>query len=149
MARHKKGLFLVLIIILGISQAFSSFKMDDSKDIDALADGFALAMVKKDKAWMEANFTDASITITPHGETLDRALTIKAFCGEVYDIKKSSAHNKSFMVTGAEAGGSADFTVEGVTRPAGDDLTGTYKLYFKFRKADKGWKIAEILINAN
>ncbi len=148
-ASYKKGLTLVLVITLTISQAFSSFMIDDKKDLEALADGFSVAMVKKDKAWMEANFTNESVTITPNGETLDRALTIRAFCGEVYDIKKSLADNKSFMVAGADAGGSADYTVEGIIKPAGDDITGTYKLSFKFRKADKGWQISEILINGN
>ena len=147
----KNGLSILFVVLLTASQAFSFFLVDDKQDLDGLADGFAIAMVKKDKAWMEANFTNACVTITQNGETPDKALTIKAFCGEVYDIKKSSADNKSFMVAGADAGGSADYTVEGITKPAGEiiDITGTYKLSFKFRKADKGWQISEILINGN
>lgn len=142
---------LVFLVVVTFSQSFSSLIGDDKQDLNALADGFAVAMVKKDKAWMEANLTSSCVMISPSSETLDKALTIKAFCGEVYDIKKSSASNKAFMIAGNEAGGSADYTVEGVTKTASEiiDIAGTYKLSFKLKKSDKGWQISEIVVNGN
>ena len=62
---------------------------------------------------MEANFTNECITYSPSGEQLNKKATIHAFSGGVYDISKSSANNKSFNVADKEAGGSADYTVEG------------------------------------
>lgn len=133
-------------MFLIFSQAFSFSAVDDKEDLAALADGFAVAMSKKDKAWMGVNFTDDCITYAPQGQTLNKQTTIHAFTGGVYDIKKSSADNKSFMVAGMDAGGSADYTVEGIM-PDGNDISGTYKLTFKFKKAAAGWKISEILVN--
>lgn len=140
----RKGLGAIMVILLVVSHAFSA--VDDKEDLAVLADGFATAMSKKDKIWMDANFTNECVTYVPSGQTLNKQATIQAFTGAVYDIKKSSADNKSFMVAGADAGGSADYTVEG-TMGDGNDISGTYKLSFKFKKAVNGWKISEILVN--
>ncbi len=142
----KKSAGTILITLLIFSQAFSFSVRDDQKDVAALADGFAVAMAKKDKMWMDTNFTNECLTYVPSGQTLNKQATIQAFTGGVYDIKKSTAENKSFMISDKDAGGSADYTVEG-TMPDGNDISGTYKLSFKFKKTDAGWKISEILVN--
>ena len=142
---------MILIALLTISHAFSfNVVRDDQKDLAALADGFAVAMAKKDKVWMEANLATTCLTYAPSGETLDKQLTIKAFSGEIYDISDASANDKSFMVSGIDAGGSANYVVEGTLKSGGGsmDITGTYKLSLKFSKGDKGWQISEILINS-
>lgn len=141
--RRSFGAILLALVIVSNSFAFSI--ADDQKDLTALADGFATAMAKKDKAWMEANFTNECITYSPSGEQLNKQATIHAFSGGVYDISKSSANNKSFKVADKDAGGSADYTVEG--NMSGNDISGTYKLSFKFKKTDAGWKVSEILIH--
>lgn len=135
----------ILLVLFIVSSAFSFSVADDQKDLTAIADGFAMAMSKKDKGWMEANFTNECITYAPSGEQLNKQAAISAFSGGVYDITKSSASNKSFMVADKEAGGSADYTVEGSM--SGNDISGTYRLSFKFKRTDTGWKISEILIN--
>jgi hypothetical protein len=144
----KKRLSVLLVILLGFGQAFSA--IDDQKDLAALADNFAIAMAKKDKAWMEANLSDGCVMQLPSGDSVNKNFAVKAFTGELYEISKASASNKSFMVAGSNAGGSADFTVEGVGKMGGQaqDITGTYNLSLKFKKSDKGWQISEILVNA-
>lgn len=146
----KKGLSLFLIILLALSQGFSALVTDDKADLEALADNFAQAMAKKDKAWMAANLSDDCVFYLPSGDSVKKDFTIKAFTGDLYEISKASASNKSFMVAGADAGGSADFTVEGVGKMGGqsEEISGTYNLAFKFKKSDKGWQISEILVNA-
>lgn len=141
-----RGTGLIMIALLFVSQAFSFPQPDDQKDLAILADGFALAMSKKDKVWMDANLTSECMTYMPTGESVNKQSTIQAFTGAIYDIQKSSAANKSFMITEQQAGGSADYTVEG-SASGGTDISGTYKLSFKFRKTELGWKISEILIN--
>ena len=135
-----------MIALLLFTPAFAFSRIDDQKDLAALADGFALAMSKKDKTWLDANLTNECMTYMPSGESINKQTTIQAFTGAVYDIKKSSAANKSFMVAEMDAGGSADYTVEGFGSEGGE-IKGTYKLSFKFKKTELGWKIAEILIN--
>ncbi len=141
----RKILGATLLTLFIFSTAFSFSVADDQKDLAAIADGFAAAMSKKDKAWMEANFTNECVTYAPSGEQLNKKATIHAFSGGVYDITKSSASNKAFMVADNDAGGSADYTVEGTM--SGNDISGTYNLSFKFKKTDSGWKVSEILIN--
>jgi hypothetical protein len=135
-----------VIALLFILPAFSFAKIDDQKELAELADGFAVAMSKKDKVWMETNLANECMTYMPTGESVNKQSTIQAFTGAIYDIQKSSAANKSFTVTEQQAGGSADYTVEG-SASGGEDISGTYKLSFKFKKTEAGWKISEILIN--
>ena len=142
----KKSTGLLVIALLFVSQSFSFSRVDDQQDLATLADGFALAMSKKDKAWMDANLTNECMTYMPTGESANKQSTIQAFTGAIYDIQKSATSNKSFMVTEMEAGGSADYTVEG-SASGGSDISGTYKLSFKFKKTESGWKISEILVN--
>lgn len=141
-----KSIGLIIIALFFVCQVFSLTRADDQKDLSTLADGFALAMSKKDKGWMNTNFTSECMTYMPTGESVSKQLTIEAFTGTVYDIQKSTATNKSFMVTEQQAGGSADFTVEG-SASGGADISGTYKLSFKFKRTESGWKISEILIH--
>ncbi|SKB68410.1 nuclear transport factor 2 family protein [Daejeonella lutea] len=141
----KKTLSAIFLALAIVSNAFSLSIADDQKDLSAIADGFAVAMSKKDKAWMEANFNNDCITYSPSGEQLNKQATIYAFSGGVYNISKSSANNKTFKVTDNDAGGSADYTVEGDM--SGNDISGTYKLSFKFKRTDTGWKVSEILIH--
>lgn len=142
----QKVIILVLIVLFVGPQAYSNLIIDNEKELTSLADGFALAMSKKDKEWMETNLTGECMTYMPTGESINKQSTIQAFTGAVYDIKKSSVGNKSFGITEMEAIGSADYTVEGSVS-GGDDISGTYKLSFKFKKTDAGWKISEIQIN--
>lgn len=142
----RKVTILALIALFIVPQAYSFSPVDDEKELTSLAEGFALAMSKKDKEWMEINLTSECMTHVPTGESINKQSTIQAFTGAVYDIKKSSVGNKSFGITEMEAVGSADYTVEGSVS-GGDDISGTYKLSFKFKKTDAGWKISEILIN--
>ena len=146
----KKGLSLFLVILLAFTQTFAAFVSDDKADLEALADNFAIAMAKKDRAWMAANLSDDCVMYLPSGDSVKKDFAIKAFTGELYDIKVASASSKSFMIAGATAGGSADFTVEGQGKMGGqsEDISGTYNLAFKFKKSDKGWQISEILVNA-
>lgn len=141
----RKAFGAILLALVIVSNAFSFSLADDQKDLVAIADGFATAMSKKDKTWMEANFTNECITFSPSGEQLNKQSMIHAFTGGIYNISKSSANNKSFKVEDKDAGGSADYTVEGDM--SGNDISGTYKLSFKFKKTDTGWKVAEILIH--
>ena len=141
-----KSTGLLVIAVLFVSQTFSFSRVDDQKDLSTLADGFALAMSKKDKVWMDANLTNECMTYMPTGESINKQTTIQAFTGAIYNIKKSSTANKSFVVSEKDAGGSADFTVEG-SGSNGGEISGTYKLSFKFKNTETGWKISEILIN--
>lgn len=141
-----KSTGLIMIALLFVCQAFSFSLADDQKDLATLADGFAVAMSKKDKVWMDANLTSGCMTYMPTGESVNKQSTIQAFTGALYDIQKSSAANKSFVVTEQQAGGSADYTVEG-SASGGTDISGTYKLSFKFQNTESGWKISEIQIN--
>lgn len=142
----RKGTILMLIALFLVPQAYSFSAPDDEKELTTLTDGFALAMSKKDKEWMDANLTKECMTLMPTGESIDKQSTVQAFTGAIYDIRKSSVGNKSFSVSEMDAVGSADYTVEGSVA-GGDDISGTYKLSFKFKKTDSGWKISEILIN--
>ena len=142
----QKSTGLLVIALLFVSQTFSISRVDDQKDLATLTDAFALAMSKKDKAWMDANLTNECMTYMPTGESVNKQSTIHAFTGAVYDIQKSATSNKSFMVTEMEASGSADYTVEG-SESGGSDISGTYRLSFKFKKTELGWKISEILVN--
>lgn len=141
----KKSTSFVVITLLFVSQTFSFTRADDQNELATLADGFASAMSKKDKVWMDANLTSECMTYMPTGESVNKQSTIQAFTGALYDIQKSSAANKSFLITDQQAGGSADYTVEG-SASGGTDISGTYKLSFKFKKTESGWKISEIMI---
>lgn len=146
LSQIRKVTILALIALFIVPQAYSFSAVDDEKELTSLADGFALAMSKKDKEWMDANLTNECMTYMPTGESINKQTTIQAFTGAMYDIKKSSVDSKSFGITEKEAVGSADYTVEGSTS-GGDDISGTYKLSFKFKKTDAVWRISEILIN--
>lgn len=142
----KRGFGVILLLLVVLLQAFSYSVVGDKEDLETLTDGFAVAMAKKDKVWMAAYFTDDCITYAPGGQTLNKQSAINAFTGGVYVIEKSVADNKSFMIAGKDAGGSVDYRVQG-TMADGNDISGTYKLTFKFNRTTAGWRISEILVN--
>jgi len=147
-----KKLILLFFVVFTLTEAYSARPKNSDKELLAgLVDSFAVAMVKKDKLWMTNNFSDSLKMYDPSGAALDKVSTIKTFTEGIYDIKKSATSNKSFMVNGSDAGGSTDYTVEGTGLINGNkmDITGTYKFSLKFKKAAKGWQIAEILIINN
>ena len=147
-----KKLILLFFVAFTLTEAYSARpKNSDEELLAGLVDSFAVAMVKKDKLWMTNNLSDACKMHDPSGAALDKASTIKTFTEGIYDIKKSASSNKSFMVNGSDAEGSTDYTVEGTGLINGNkmDITGTYKFSLKFKKAAKGWQIAEILIINN
>lgn len=144
------------ILLLFIAFTFSEVqaapdKFSDEAQLSSLLDSFSVAIVKKDKAWMSANIADTCMMYNPSGTPLDKAAIIKVFTEGIYNISKSSVNKKAFKVDGAGAGGSADFIVEGIGKINGDsvDISGTYQFSLKFKKADKGWQISEIVIAGN
>lgn len=124
-------------------------KTGDEDQLKSLVDSFAIAIVKKDKAWISSNLSETCKMYEPSGNTLDRAGIVYTFTEGIYDISQSDALNKAFKVDGAVAGGSADFDVEGVGNINGNrvDIAGSYRFKLKFSKVDTSWKIVEIIIN--
>lgn len=147
-----KKIVLLLILAFSLSEAHSAIlKVSDEDQLSGLLDSFSVAMVKKNKAWMLANLTESCIMHEPGGNTLDKTGIIRTFTEGVYNIDQSIAGNKAFKVDGFDAGGSADFSVEGVGNINGNtvDINGTYRFTMKFRKSDKGWQISEMIIANN
>lgn len=133
-----------------LSEAYATdVKISDEDQLKSLVDSFAIAIVKKDKAWMVSHLIETCKMYEPSGSTLDRAGIIYTFTGGIYDVSKSTALNKSFTIEAAAAAGSADFDVQGVANLDGNrmDIAGSYRFNLKFIKAEKGWMISEVIIN--
>lgn len=145
-----KKIILLLFVAFTFSEAHSTvIKSGDEDQLSSLLDSFSVAMVKKDKVWMAANLSGDCKMYEPTGNTLDRTGIIKTFTEGIYNVSKSSAIKKVFKIDGANAGGSADFNVEGTGNINGNimDIAGTYLFNLKFKKSDNGWQISEITIN--
>lgn len=144
-----KKFILLLFVAFTFSEVHSAnLKFDGEDQLSSLLDSFSVAMVKKNKAWMGANLTDACVMYDPTGATLNKAAIIKIFTEGVYNISKSSTNNKTFKLEGIGATGLATFDVEGTAIINGEsnDISGSYKFSIKFKKTDKGWQISEIAI---
>lgn len=140
----------MLFVAFSLSDApIALARIGDEDQLKSLVDSFAIALVKKDKSWIATNLSETCKMYEPSGNTLDRAGIVYTFTEGIYNISKSAALNKAFMIDGAAAGGSADFDVEGVGNINGNrvDIAGSYKFNLKFIKSDKGWMISEIIIN--
>lgn len=145
-----KKFLLVLFVAFSLSEVHAAAaKTGDEDQLKSLVDSFAIAIVKKDKAWIVSNLSETCKMYEPSGNTLDRAGIVYTFTEGIYDISKSAALNKAFKVDGIAAGGSADFDVEGVGNINGNrvDIAGSYRFNLKFIKSDKGWMISEVIIN--
>lgn len=145
-----RKIILLLFVAFTFSEAHSNvIKSGDEDLLSSLIDSFSVAMVKKDKAWMSANLTGGCKMFEPTGNVLDRTGIIRTFTEGIYNVSKSSAVKKVFKIDGADAGGSADFNVEGTGNINGNmmDIAGTYLFNLKFKKSDSGWQISEIMIN--
>jgi len=145
-----KKLLLALFVAFSLSEIHVAVsKTGDEDQLKSLVDSFAIAIVKKDKAWIASNLSETCKMYEPSGNTLDRAGIVYTFTEGIYDISRSAALNKAFKVDGAVAGGSADFDVEGVGNINGNrvDIAGSYRFNLKFSKVDTSWKIVEIIID--
>ncbi len=145
-----KKFLLVLFVAFSLSEAYAiNVKVSDEDQLKSLVDSFAVAIVKKNKAWMVSNLSETCKMYEPAGSTLDRAGIIYTFTGGIYDVSRSTALNKSFTIEAATADGLADFEVQGVANLDGNrmDIAGTYRFNLKFVKSDKGWIISGITIN--
>lgn len=147
-----KKLILLLFVAFTFTEAHSALiRSGDEDQLSSLLDSFSVSMVKKDKAWMSLNLSESCKMYEPAGNILDKTGIIKIFTEGVYNISRSSAINKAFKIDGSDAGGSADFNVEGTGNINGStmDIAGTYRFDLKFKKSDSGWQISEISINQN
>jgi len=145
-----KKLLILLFVAFSYTEARSAqFTSGDEEQLSSLIDSFSVAIVKKDKAWMLSHLSDACKMYEPTGNTLNKAGIIMTFTEGVYNINKSDALNKTYKISGAEAGVSADFNVQGVGKVNGGemDITGSYRFNLKFKKSESGWQISEIVIN--
>lgn len=145
-----KKFLLILFVAFTLSEAHSAvIKTNDEDQLKSLVDSFAVAIVKKDKAWITSNLSETCKMYDPGGNILDRKTIMHTFTEGVYDISKSAALNKTFKIVAEAADGIADFEVEGVGTVNGNriDITGSYRFNLKFQKSDTGWKISEIIIN--
>lgn len=145
-----KKILLVVFVVFSLSEMqFAVSKTGDEDQLKSLVDSFAIAIVKKDKAWIVSNLSEVCKMYEPTGNTLDRAGIVYTFTEGIYDISRSTALNKTFKVDGGAASGSADFDVEGVGNINGSrmDIAGSYRFNLKFSKVDSRWKIVEIIIN--
>lgn len=145
---RKFVLFILCIFVVGTAKSATSLSVNDGQ-ITSLVDSFSVALVKKDKAWMQANLSDACKMYEPTGNTLNKSTIIMAFTQGVYAISKSEALNKSIKINGAQADVSADLRVEGMGNVNGSemDISNTYRLDLKFVQVDNNWKISEITIS--
>ena len=145
-----KKFLLVLFVAFTLSEVHAAaFKTGDEDQLKGLLDSFAVAIVKKDKAWIVSNLSETCKMYEPTGTILDRNGIVYTFTGGIYNISKSTALNKTFKIDGTDADGTADFAVEGIGTVNGNqmDLTGSYRFNLKFKRSDNGWKISEIIIN--
>jgi hypothetical protein len=145
-----KKILVLLFVVFSFTEAHSAqISSGDEDQLSSLIDSFSVAIVKKDKAWMLTNLSEACKMYEPTGTTLNRAGIIMTFTQGVYNISKSAAVNRTYKIDGADAGASADFNVEGVGKVNGGemDITGSYRFNLKFKKSVSGWQISEIVIN--
>lgn len=141
-------LFILCIFAVGTAKSATLSSINEGQ-LSSLVDSFSVALVKKDKAWMQANLSDACKMYEPTGNTLNKSTIIMAFTQGVYAISKSEALNKSIKINGAQADVSADLKVEGMGNVNGSemDISNTYRLDLKFVQVDNNWKISEITIS--
>lgn len=139
---------MLIAFTSSVGNATSIASINEDK-LSSLVDSFTVALVKKDKVWMQANLNDACKMYEPTGSTLNKSTIIMAFTQGVYSISKSEAINRTFKINGSQADASADLKVEGVGNISGNemDITGTYKFNLKFILVDSSWQISEITIN--
>lgn len=145
-----KKLLIILLIAFtsSVGNATSITSINEDK-LSGLVDSFTVALVKKDKAWMQANLNEGCKMYEPTGSTLNKSTIIMAFTQGVYSISKSEAINRTFKINGSQADASADLKVEGVGSINGSemDISGTYRFNLKFILVDSNWQISEITIN--
>lgn len=145
-----KKLLIILLIVFtsSVGNATSITSINEDK-LSSLVDSFTVALVKKDKVWMQANLNEACKMYEPTGSTLNKSTIIMAFTQGVYSISKSEAINRTFKINGSQADASADLKVEGLGNINGNemDITGTYRFNLKFILVDSNWQISEITIN--
>lgn len=141
---------LMLFVAFTLSEAQASrIKIRDEAQLKNLLDSFSVAIVKKDKAWLTNNLTEACKMYEPSGGALDRQTIVYAFTEGIYTLSKSTARNKTFKVVGEAADGTADFEIEGVGLINGSsrDISGVYLFNLKFQKLNSVWRISEITVN--
>lgn len=145
-----KKLFIIILIAITASAAnANSLSTRNEDQLSSLVDSFSVALVKKDKVWMQANLNDACKMYEPTGNTLNKSAIIMAFTQGIYSISKSEAINRTFKINGSQADASADLKVEGLGNINGSemDITGTYRFNLKFILVDNKWQISELTIN--
>lgn len=143
-----------LLIIIFLAFTFTAVKSSplpssNEEQLSSLIDSFSVALVKKDKLWMQANLSNECKMYEPTGSTLNKSGIIMAFTQGIYSISKSEALNRSFKVNGSQADANADLKVEGLGNINGSemDITGTYRFNLKFVLVESTWQISEITIN--
>lgn len=145
-----KKLLIILLIAFtsSLGNATSIASINEDK-LSGLVDSFTVALVKKDKVWMQANLNDACKMYEPTGSTLNKSAIIMAFTQGIYSVNKSEAINRTFKINGSQADASADLKVEGIGNINGSemDISGTYRFNLKFILVDSNWQISEITIN--
>lgn len=139
---------LFVVFTLSETQA-AGIKSTDEEQLKSLLDNFSVTIVKKDKAWLASNLTEACKMYEPSGNTLARHEIVYTFTEGIYTVSKSTALNKTFKIVGEAADGTADFEIEGMGLINGSsrDISGSYRFNVKFQKLDTVWKISEITVN--
>jgi hypothetical protein len=145
----KKYLLLVFLAFAVSNVNSTPLHPVNEEKLTSLVDSFSVALVKKDKVWMQANLNADCKMYDPTGSTLNKSSIIMAFTEGVYSINKSEALNKNIKINGNQADISADLKVEGLANIGGGemDITGTYRFNLKFVLLDTTWQISEITIN--
>jgi hypothetical protein len=143
-----------LLILFFLAFTFTSVKSapvetTNEDQLSSLIDSFSVALVKKDKLWMQANLNDACKMYEPTGSTLNKSGIIMAFTQGIYSISNSEALNRKVNINGSKADASADLKVGGVANINGSemDITGTYRFNLKFVLVESTWQISEITIS--
>jgi hypothetical protein len=145
-----KKLLLIFFLAFTVSHVNSApLRLVNEDKLSSLLDSFSVALVKKDKVWMQANLNDGCKMYDPTGSTLNKSSIIMAFTEGIYSISKSEALNRSIKINGTQADVSADLKVEGFGNINGSemDITGTYRFNLKFVLVESNWQISEITIN--
>lgn len=145
-----KHLLIIFLLAFTVNTVNSTpLPSSDEDQLSSLVDSFSLALVKKDKVWMQANLNDGCKMYEPTGSTLNKSGIIMAFTQGFYSISKSEALNRSFKIDGSKADASADLKVEGIGNINGNemDITGTYRFNLKFTLVESTWQISEITIS--
>ena len=145
-----KKVMILILICFGMIQVISAstYKGDEESFIK-LMDHLSEALVKQDKAWLDANLSEECSLSEPSGQTFVKSDIIKAFSPEgIYSLSQMKPARMKYIINESEASGIGTIDIEG-TLSAGEviDVSGIYNIETSFKKTDSGWKISAIKVS--